>query len=193
MTIHQKIARVRYALAALALGLIAAIWLSACSASNPMAPSATGAGSTFSTADDAPTGDARNSEPTDAPTGFTFVWQGQAQPHRNSFFVSWTPVVNVGKYEVSFERQEKQLDGREGWTVAPSLFVHSPTKLQGTLRDGIWRARVRSVFAGQQGRWSAYIVQSRETPDPDPVSVAECEWGEYQPGFWSLLKKWYAR
>lgn len=187
MTITTSTARLRLACLLSALGCAAL--LVACSGASPLSPSALGgASSTFSTADHPASGDPRNSEPTDAPQDFTFVWQGDQETSagRNSFFVSWRPVVNVTKYEVSFERRERQANGREGWTVLPALFVHPPTKAQGIIPDGVWRARVRSVFAGQTGNWSAYVVQSRETPTA-PVEIEDCAWEEEQPKFWRLV------
>ncbi len=174
----------------------AALLTAACSGNTMTGASGLGAGSTASTADAAATGDARNSEPTDAPTGFTFVWQGGGEANGLlSFFIAHTPVVNVTKSEYSFERFEVQPDGREGWTVLPSLFVHSPTKLQGRLPHGRYRARARSILATQgQGKWTGYIEQSWFPPVPVPEDEVEsCDWDEEAPGFWTLVRRFRLR
>lgn len=166
----------------IALALIA----SACSQS-PTSPSAalgTSGGSLRSTADDTPVTIAGIAEPNDAPSGFTFVLQGE--PHADysqSTFVAWRPFAGVGKYETSFERY----DVDNVWRPVPSLFTNAPTKFQAVLLPGRWRARTRSVFATHQGAWTGYIVLSIQSPPRgSDVPVDDCAWEEEAPGFFTL-------
>lgn len=153
-----------------------AAFAAACS-SSPTAPSASNGstgGTLASTADDTPTGDARNSFPTDAPRGWTFTWQGQTHEDGTmSAFAAWTPVVNIRKYETAFEVYASD----NTWKPLPSIFTNTPTKFQVVMPRGRFRARTRSIGDGAQGNWTPFIELSNGWPEHSPViEEDDCYW-----------------
>lgn len=168
---------------------IAALLATACSGTEGLVgPSkmATGTSATRSTADDAPTGNAAISQPSEAPIGFTFVSQSVAhEDGKQSFFLAWTPVINVRRYELSIERYDNSINS---WVVMPFMTIDAPpTKLQLVLPAGRYRARVRNAFPA--ALWTNYIDRTTDSVVRAAVPVVPNPawwWAQVSEGEWEL-------
>ena len=177
----------------LTLALLAAVTLTACSQSERLtSPSSTAlTGNTRSTADNAATGSANISEPTEAPRNWTFVQQGEQHPDF-SFSVAgaWTAV----KPGTSAQKSEVEIQWLEDntWHSLPLLGINhtgvGTTKFQAVLPNGgQWRARVRNVYPdGLQGAWTAFVQISMPQRIDNPERLVTCWWDELGAGFWAL-------
>ncbi len=161
--------------------IVLALVASACSGRNDITGNsgiATGAGTQRSTADDRPTGSAAISEPSEAPTGWTFVLEGtQHQNGSQSAFAAWTHVLNAVRYETVIDRYDVTNQWITYRVVNTDYAGPGTTKFQTVLTQGRYRARTRAVYATHQGNWTEYLFvgtgasMAEAAPCPGPVQT----------------------